>query len=583
MSDLSDDAAEDEVSVWMEENRKKQRLEARQERRRRAAAHTAVTDASAASSSSSHPTTVAGDDDGDASSECDSISNAVARNEYKTRLTSIKEEERGKRITLGKAPAFKTLNEELKELDLKACTSWVCPDPIQSTARFPKHAASLDGLHSHCKLCNTEEGARARIDAGKRAKMAVANAIAAEDDKQSTSDIENVASDLLILEMAAREIELSKTEEFRTADGGARLVGSMVDLWLQVQLKTNGPFKKDGTPFPNDSSHDGGVAIFHGCKKKGYKDILMIFIKTRIDADGKRVYKVWACKGADITTDDPTENVNGTLGPKRIEPLALNTIDALDALAERIKTSTLPRVTWEHMFLDVTAQDHRKEIVLMLATRATGADVVFLFGNQTSVDCHVDVVPNQVKTYTIATGKANAGHIVKGHPARAYTANDGIECLREAAIVKSGDKYYLLYAVQPLHELLVHGIFAHDGYRGLSPSPGQSSISIPLGIFGEWLKGKECVKEVNEPSKWLEKTAFGFRRPIEIKPGEYGIPIEWLKEAAQEAADPSEFPSEVKLNDLDAEIARAERQSASAAGKRRIRYDDYDDDDDDDE
>ena len=466
------------------------------------------------------------------------------KNEYEVRLESIKEEAWGKYSNLGRAPEFKKLNSELTELDLKACSSWPCLHPIQSTTQFHQN-------RTNCKLCEHGEGERARLAAVKRAKMAVANAVAAEDDKFVPFKVENVASDWLIPEMATRGIELPKNGEFRTADNGARLVGSTEDSWLQVQLKANGPFKKDGTPMPNDRSQDG-CAHFAQCT--GYAGMLMIFVKTRIaDADGKRVYTVWACDGSDMTNDHPGEHTNGTLGSDSIAPIAL------DALAERIRTSTLPRVTWEHMFLDVTLPEQRKEIVLMLATRASGVTVVFPVGNQTAVDCHVDGVAEQAKTFNIDAGVASAGHRVNGHSGIAYTANDGIERLREGVIVKSGDKYYLLYAHQPLHELLVHGIFAHDGYRGRPPSTGKSGIHIPLGIFQTWLKGPDSKQKVDKRCEWLDKNkALGFRRPIELNPGDYGIPIDWLKAAAQEAADPSAFPSDTELDELDAQIAKVD-------------------------
>jgi len=143
-------------------------------------------------------------------------------NEYETRLKSIKEEAWGKYTQLGYNTEFKKLQAELKELDLKACSSWACLHPIQSTTQFVKD-------RSNCKLCHHGEGERARVAAGKRAKMAVSNAVAEEDDKFSRVDIENVASDWLILEMATRGIELPMNGEFRTADNGARLVGSTED------------------------------------------------------------------------------------------------------------------------------------------------------------------------------------------------------------------------------------------------------------------------------------------------------------------------------------------------------------------
>jgi len=478
---------------------------------------------------------------------------------FDARLKTIKDDAWGKYARLGRVPAFKDLASELEKHNLKACGSWVCAHPIKKMSQFYKNG---DVLQSFCKPCNNGEGGRARVAAAKRAKQAVANVVsAADDDKQSSIDVEDVASNWLIAEMAARGIELPKNGEFRTADNGAREVESNDDSWLQVQLKANGPFKKDGTPMPNDRSDHGGVANFSQCA--AYTNMLMMFVKTRIaDAEGNRVYTVWAADGADVTSEQLYEHVDGTLGPNRVPPITL------DALAVRIRTSTLPRVTWAHMFLDVTLGDHRKEIVLMLATRATGATVVFPVGNQTSVDCHVDGVAEQFKTFNVANGSVNAGHSVKGRPGRAYKENDGIERMREAAIVKSGDAYYLLYAYQPLHELLAHNIFAHDGYRGNPKSPGQCCISPPLGIFQSWLNGGKRKNAVPHQCKWLEKPAFGFRSPIEIKPGEYGIPIEWLDEAAQEAVNPSAFPNAAQLDALDERIEQHEENLQAGIDRR---------------
>jgi hypothetical protein len=97
------------------------------------------------------------------------------KNEFETRLKSIKEGAWGKTSVLGNVPGFKTLNSELDELGLKACTSWACPHPIKSMSQFRMGK-------SHCKTCHDGEGERARVAAGRRAKTAVANAVAAKHD-----------------------------------------------------------------------------------------------------------------------------------------------------------------------------------------------------------------------------------------------------------------------------------------------------------------------------------------------------------------------------------------------------------------
>ena len=466
--------------------------------------------------------------------------------EFSVIVKSIRKATWGKLKMLGKAPAFKTLNIELATLDYKACTSWSCPDPIKPTSQFSKKAKSCNGLRSICKLCDNGDGSLATVEASKQAGAAVADAIAAKDYKISSVDVESVAHDWLIFEMKQKGVQLIKNLEFRVADGGGRVLGSNTDSWLQIQLKANGPFGKDGVPMSNDRLSLSGRAGFDHCRKEGYKDMLMIFIKTRIAADGTRVYTIWVCTGVEVTKDTQHETADGTLGPTRIKPITL------DALAQWIRTSTLPRVTWEHMFKDVTSPLQRKEIVLMLATRATGATVAFREGNQTSVDCLVDNVAEQAKTYHVASGSANASHRVKGHQARPYTANDGIERMREGLIVKSGEKFYLLYAVQTLHYLLCNGIFAHEGYCGQPKSSGKGTISVPLQIFEVWLRGKNRKNPVREQCLWLVRNkSLGFRRPVEIIPGQWGIPAGWLEEAAYTAIDPSAFPTEKQLAELD--------------------------------
>jgi len=466
--------------------------------------------------------------------------------EFGVLLKTIRKATWGKLKNLGTAPAFKTLNIELATLDYKACSSWSCSDPVQPTSQFPKKAKSCDGLRSICKLCTTADGLLATVEASKQAGAAVADAVAAKGDKMSRVDVENVAHDWLIFEMKQKGIEMRKNLEFRVADGGGRVLGSNTDSWLQMQLKANGPFGNGGVPIPNDRLIRSGRACFSHCRKEGYKDMLMIFMKTRIAANGTRVYTIWAFTGANVAKDAQNENLDGTLGIKRIKPITL------EALAQWIRTSPLPRVAYEKMFKDVTKAGHRKEIVLMLATKATGATVAFPVGNQTSVDCHVDGVAEQAKTYNVSNGNAGAGHSVKGHQARPYTANDGIERMREGLIVKSGEKFYLLYAVQTLHYLLCNGIFAHEGYCGHPRSDGKCSITVPFQIFEVWLKGKTGKHPVREPCQWLIRNkSLGFRRPVQIIPGSHGIPVGWLEEAAYTAVDPSAFPTEKQLDELD--------------------------------
>jgi hypothetical protein len=202
---------------------------------------------------------------------------------------------------------------------------------------------------------------------------------------------------------------------------------------------------------------------------------------------------------------------------------------------------------------------HRKEATLMLALRADGFVVEFEPGSQTAVDCRVNGVATQVKTYNLDSGQADARHMLNGEDGQAYGALDGIQQLLEAMIVKSDGKYYLLYAIQPLHTLLYKGTFAHlTEFCGQPKSPGNTSISPPLQIYEKWLTGKESQRATCDQIRWLEKPAYNWRLPVEIQPGEHGIPPAWLEEAAQEAKCPAAFPSQAKLDDRKMKIQQSE-------------------------
>jgi hypothetical protein len=289
-----------------------------------------------------------------------------------------------------------------------------------------------------------------------------------------------------------------------------------------------------------------------------------VFVKSRLDADGETVARsVWVCNGGDdVGSDQANENSNGTLGKNRI---ALGSVDELVAA---IEASTLPRMTLEDINLEVVQDSQRKEATLMLSLRVDGFVVEFEPGNQGTVDCFVNGVPTQVKTYNLHSGQANAGHRVNGEQCQPYGALDGIEQLLEAMIVKSNGKYYLLYAIQPLHALLYKGTFAHlTEFCGQPKSPGITNIRPPLQIYERWLTGDTSTANTDKRIAWLNKSAYNWRLPVEIQPGEHGIPSEWLEEAAQEAKCPAAFPSQAKLDNRKKYIEESEAMLAKDAAR----------------
>ena len=504
--------------------------------------------------------------------------------DFTTRWKTLKDDETIK--SLGRNQGFKTLRVDCAAHGLKPCGSRICSHPIQPFSGFSKDKSTTDGFKSVCKRCADDP---AVAQASKKQKLAFRQALDTAPQPTSTSNTEDVARDTLVIPGLAEEgIECSATLEFRTADLAARYAGSDVDAWMCIQLKTDGVYKSDGvTPKPNDRSHPndgGGRATFHHCT--GYEGMLIIFVKSRLNTEtGQFEYTTWICRGAELSKEKHTEHTDGTLGENCIKPCSgipelasilkehLNA--AMVASSSSSSSSSSPPSpplklrTLTDINLDVTQGTHRKEIVLMMALKAVGKTIEFKPGNSTSVDCLVDGVPTQVKTYNLTSGKASAKHHVKGKENQPYDALDGIEQLLEGLIVKSGDKFYLLYAVQPLDALLYNDIFSHaEPYRGHPPSPGNTTISPPLGIFQLWLKGKRFGQAINERVKWLSKPAFNWRIPVELTPGDHGIPAEWIEEAAQEAASPANFPSSAKLKQLEERIQQSEMAIIMAAAGR---------------
>jgi hypothetical protein len=456
--------------------------------------------------------------------------------------------------SLGASPAFKALRADCAKHKpkLKPCSSRACLCPIKPLAEFNKQTKMNDGLQPTCRDCAHGPAA---AHASEQRKMEYREALEVAKTNAPAFMVEDEAREWLLGELRERGVDAVATLEFRKADVAVRLPSWPAGLWLRVQLKADGAYKENGkTPKPKEwSRKGGGAAYFSHCD--GYDGLLMVFVKSRLDADGETVARsVWVCNGGDdVGSDQANENSNGTLGKNRI---ALGSVDELVAA---IEASTLPRMTLEDINLEVVQDSQRKEATLMLSLRVDGFVVEFEPGNQGTVDCFVNGVPTQVKTYNLNVGQAHADHSVNGEDSQAYGALDGIEQLLEAMIVKSDGKYYLLYAIQPLHALLCNGIFAHlTEFRGQPKSPGKTKISPPLQIYERWLTGKESTRATCDQIRWLEKPAYNWRLPVEIQPGEHGIPSEWLEEAAQEAKCPAAFPSQAKLDDRKMKIQQSE-------------------------
>jgi hypothetical protein len=455
---------------------------------------------------------------------------------------------------LGPIPEYKTLIKDCAAYGWKPCTSFVCTHPIKELGEFFNDSKVLDGKQPFCKACGYGEGGAARIAASKVQKQRVHELIQAINKKAPAHIVEDEASDHLQKELAARGVVFEKTLEFRRADAGTKPATVTADAYTRVQVKSDGAYGETGAPKMNNSrAHclGGGCAQFSLCK--GYKDTWVLFVKTRLAADGTRVRTYWLVEGENVDESHLNENASGTLGPKRFAPVTI------DQVAETLLHSTLPTASMATLNDELANPTQRKEVTGMRAIGfVTGHSVTFTAGNQTSVDCTIDNrATAQVKSFKLKDNNASVSHRVNGVAGQPYHVRDGLDLLFEYIIVKSGADFYFLYAVQPRRKLIKHGIFAHDGTKKLPPSVGQSSISIPLDDeLNLWLIG-QTKKRTNKCTAWLKNPLYNFTNPVKITAAEIGVPQWWLEEAAEPAANPAAFPSAEFLDAREAKIDEA--------------------------
>ena len=456
------------------------------------------------------------------------------------------------RVKLGLCPAFQRFLKKCVAKGARPCTSLGCKQPVQpdSTKYFK------GGCDKKCRICMkpgkqaTKKAARAR-NAGKTPAEKTPDASVsatdakklermrdeeAEPEVRSASAVEDKAMKWLVKLLERIGFDVAVTPEFRTADAAVRLLAWGADAWLPIQLKSDGPFGDDGTRKPSDSKASFGHCL-------GYTGMLLICIKTRIvDAAGNKAYSVWVCRGDAVTTDRLEESQSGVLAPQSIGIPRLS--DPASGLAAAIVDDSLAsfRRSWFSIWTEIPLWKHRKEAAIMLALRIAGFDVRIPAGNQTSIDCYLvgTLGATQVKTYMVEHRHAHACHRSKRYNNRAYHKKDKIDTLLEGVIVESGGRYYLLYAHQSAEALLEHGIFAHDGHRGLPASAGKTTISPPLdSTLRRWLRGEEGEQAERSSTAWLRAPAFGFRAPVEIteeKAREVGLPWEWVTDEAVHTA-----------------------------------------------
>lgn len=447
------------------------------------------------------------------------------------------------RKILGAFPAFKKLQKDCTPLGLRTCASLVCPrGGVQRASFFSLNSDVASGNVVFCKLCANGEWKAKATAANAEHKVAVAARISASPRVQNAGAVEDEAMRWLKPQMEVwfPGIDVVVLPEFRHADFCVRLAEWPVGLYLPGQLKSNSPFKQDGQLRPNNSvdvAKNGGAATFSNCN--GYDGLLMIFVKTRHDPTGAVHRTLWCTWGEHVKTTASTqtqctERSDGCLG--NISPcpsswISSSTSESLLGTLRDVDTTRL--CTIRDAWMDVRQQFQRKELAAMLALEQI-FDVTFSTGFQTAVDCHCGGKATQVKTFDVGSRHSHVSHCTKGHKYRPYSSSDGIEQLVEVLVVKSGEFFYMLYAMQHRDALVEHGVFAHED------EPGKTCLYVPLGSYAKWLTGEDAGAP-RKQTKWLIGSEHGFRPPTQLSETEY-LTRELLEEVSWTAKRPDLFP-----------------------------------------
>lgn len=452
---------------------------------------------------------------------------------------------------LGYSNEFKRLQTLLSAHELKACTSLACEHPVRCKTFFNKDCNKKDGLNSFCKNCCNGAGKRAAVAAGVKRKAAALSIQGTQEPGFDRCDVENRAmkwvQTWLHEHFNRRGIEVEILPEFRRADFAIRFKEWPPDTYLPVQLKSDSERHVDGKLKANNSQNyrfGGGSVQFQNCT--GYNDMMMFFVKTRMDDAGNMMHTFWWCTGDKVQKQKVSEGSSNGMhqnnGYKEttgsllisktaaISPEELKTFPSLlfDAFCSNVHL----RCTWEELWLNVRGVSQRKEVAGMLALSQVG-DLQIQPGNQTSIDCIFCSKATQVKTPYWKTGRALLAHEVHGLR-QPYNEEDGIEQVVEPFILCSDGVFYLLYALQPVDVLLKHGLFASKTH------PGQTTITIPWGQYTEWITGDK-PREKREQTAWIAETTYSWRKPVRLTPDKW-LSADLLHEVAHTAARPDLCP-----------------------------------------
>ena len=448
---------------------------------------------------------------------------------------------------------------------LRPCHSPVCDSKILGFCltdvkpSFGKDAKSGDGIRTTCRDCTTpvkKKQAAAARDAMRERRNRL---LAARPEPKSAGAVEDRAVAWLKAEHLPR---LKVMPEFRRADA---LLPEAEDTFFRIQAKTSEEKGRQAN-FSQCRGYGSGLdkhdaQIDEATRQKNR--CVMVLVHTT--SAGERM--VWVLDGREVPSDIMYANTStAILCPKtlKLRCLDLTEPNAVEEAVRRVADRGIghPRVTYGQAFWDVPSRKQLTEAALMRAMEQTNRTVRFDEGYQSHADFHMIGWRWQAKTCEL-TGKVSLFARCKGKAQMPYFHDAGFDYVLGGCILKSGDRFFVLYCCIPKRVLIKGGKIVDEEGKG-----GRTKFTVPLcPTLAPWLVGDEYKN--NGVPEYLNSIACGWRVK-RIYPTAR-LPLEVLDRAAKLVFDPSREPSEewiqnarqLRLDDL--------KEQRLTGGKKRRR------------
>lgn len=432
-------------------------------------------------------------------------------------------------VDLGRVKGFIDLQKHASNLGFRICTCWKCANPegpLQEKKNFTHEVTTKDGLARNCRTCATTPGLikKAKEERKTQASQEI-------DDHKVNTHPYNVETDVMrdiLVPGLQQAFKCVVMPEFRRADLGVLING----LYIQIQLKVDGPHKRDGTFKPENGR--GGRSNYKHCSF--YDNMFIIFIRVRI-VNGVQVLCLWFTEDATNVPRYMTEHMDGFLGHQRLPQRSM------EDLIQAIWKSTLTKVTLREMLMHVVDINQFKEVCKIEALRMV-YDVQVPEGNQQEFDCYLNGQRVQVKGHNLKSGQAGMHHCVNGIDCQPYSSDDPIDAFVVSCIIACQQRFFLLYVWFSKDTLIKNKILKHKKCGNYESSNGSTQLRVSCGMYEKLLTGR--IKKSRSQTKWLEGHSFKHVELVphtEENPQPHQLTIEHLNKVAQKVADESAMPS----------------------------------------